>query len=130
MKLIHNIVCHGVFLLTSEACRLAEHFGIPLETSIAVMNAGNARSFVTEARFPNHVISGRFNGRSKVSNLAKDLRMASELAASARHPGSYAALTAGLLDAALKDGQGDTDFTTLYALLLDLERKLNSSQSA
>ena len=64
MKLIHNMICHTIFLATSEGCLLAESLGIPLETAIAVINAGNARSFVSEQRFPNHIISRTFDGRS------------------------------------------------------------------
>ena len=56
MKLIHNMICHTIFLATSEGCLLAERLGIPLETAIAVINAGNARSFVSEQRFPNHML--------------------------------------------------------------------------
>ena len=55
MKLIHNMICHTIFLATSEGCRLAERLGISLETAIAVINSGNARSFVSEQRFPDHV---------------------------------------------------------------------------
>ena len=73
MKLIHNMICHTIFLATSEGCRLAERLGIPLETAIAVINSGNARSFVSEKRFPDHVISRTFDGRSRTANLAKDL---------------------------------------------------------
>jgi 3-hydroxyisobutyrate dehydrogenase len=114
MKLIHNMICHTIFLATGEGCRLAESVGIPLEMAIAVINAGNARSFVSEQRFPNHIISGTFDGRSRTANLAKDLAMAADFARQADQPGSYAALTAGLLERAMQLGLGEQDFTTLY----------------
>ena len=68
MKLIHNMICHTIFLATSEGCRLAERIGIPLESAIAVINSGNARSFVSETRFPDHIISRTFDGRSPITN--------------------------------------------------------------
>jgi 3-hydroxyisobutyrate dehydrogenase len=114
MKLIHNMICHTIFLATSEGCRLAESLGIPLETAIAVINAGNARSFVSEQRFPNHIVSGTFDGRSRTANLAKDLAMAADFAREAGQPGRYAELTAGLLERAMQQGLGEQDFTTLY----------------
>ena len=120
MKLIHNMICHTIFLATSEGCRLAESLGIPLETAIAVINAGNARSFVSEQRFPNHIISRTFDGRSRTANLAKDLAMAADLAREAGQPGPYAALTAGLLDRAMQQGLGEQDFTTLYQHLAQI----------
>lgn len=80
LKLIHNMVVHTNFLAACEACRMAEDAGLDLTAVIDVFNAGNARSFITEQRFPNHILSGRFDGRSTVSNLAKDLAMAASYA--------------------------------------------------
>jgi 3-hydroxyisobutyrate dehydrogenase len=120
MKLVHNMICHTIFLATSEGCRLAERLGIPLETAIAVINAGNARSFVSEQRFPNHVIPRTFDGRSRMANLAKDLAMAAELAQQAGQPGAYSALAADILARAMQQGLGEQDFTTLYQHLEQL----------
>jgi hypothetical protein len=74
MKLIHNMICHTIFLATSEGCLLAERLGIPLETAIAVINAGNARSFVSEQRFPNHIIPRTFDGRSRTPTSPRTWR--------------------------------------------------------
>jgi 3-hydroxyisobutyrate dehydrogenase len=120
MKLIHNMICHTIFLATAEGCRLAESIGIPIETAIAVINAGNARSFVSEQRFPNHVIPRTFDGRSRTANLAKDLALAADFARRSGQPGAYAALTAGLLQRAMQQGLGEEDFTRLYDHLLSL----------
>jgi 3-hydroxyisobutyrate dehydrogenase len=120
MKLIHNMICHTIFLATAEGCRLAEKIGIPLETAIAVINAGNARSFVSEQRFPNHVISRSFDGRSRTANLAKDLALAADFARKEEQPGAYSALTAELLQRAIQQGLGEEDFTRLYEHLLSL----------
>jgi 3-hydroxyisobutyrate dehydrogenase len=114
MKLIHNMICHTIFLATSEGCRLAERLGISLETAIAVINSGNARSFVSEKRFPDHIISRTFDGRSRTANLAKDLKMAADLARQAGQSGPYSALAAELLQRAMQQGLGEEDFTTLY----------------
>ena len=114
MKLIHNMICHTIFLATSEGCRLAEHLGIPLETAVAVINSGNARSFVSEQRFPDHVVSRTFDGRSRTANLAKDLGMAADLARQAGQPSPYSTLAADILARAMQQGLGEQDFTTLY----------------
>ncbi|MCB5177423.1 NAD(P)-dependent oxidoreductase [Microvirga lenta] len=117
MKLVHNMICHTIFLATSEGCRVAEAAGIELADAVAVINAGNARSFISEARFPNHILSGTFDGRSAVTNLAKDLAMAVELEREVGLPAAYGPLTARLLARALEHGMGDQDFTTLYRAL-------------
>ena len=114
MKLVHNMICHTVFLATVEGCRAAEKAGVPLDRAVEVLNAGNARSFITERRFPDHIVSGSFDGRSHVGNLAKDLAMASDLFRQMDTPGAYAELTAALLASAMAQGLGGVDFTRLY----------------
>lgn len=114
MKLVHNMICHTIFLATAEGCRAAERAGIPLDRAVEVLNAGNARSFVSERRYPDHVVSGRFDGRSRVGNLGKDLGMAAELFAGLEQPSAYVTLTADLLAAADRLGMASEDFTRLY----------------
>ena len=120
LKLVHNMVLHTVFLATCEGCRVAERAGIDLAKAIEVFNAGNARSFVTEVRFPKHILSGTFDGRSTVSNLAKDLGMAARFAREMDVPALYGPLTAGLLQRAVDDGMGGEDFTLLYRRIEEL----------
>ena len=114
MKLVHNMICHTIFLATAEGCRAAQKAGIALEDAVAVLNAGNARSFVSERRFPDHIVSQSYDGRSSVSNLAKDLAMAETHFAELGQPAAYVALTAELLRRACDEGDPQADFTRLY----------------
>src|SRR4051812_25017907 len=126
IKLLHNMVCHTNFMVVAEAGRLAERAGIPLETAIRVFNAGNARSYISEQRFPNHILSGKFDGRSTVSNLAKDLAMADAFANKFGEANAYTALTAEILEKAIARGMGTQDFTRLYEVYEEL---VNSIQA-
>ena len=126
VKLLHNMVCHTNFLVVAEAGKLAEHAGIPLETAIKVFNAGNARSYISEQRFPNHILSGKFDGRSTVSNLAKDLAMADSFANEFGEANAYTHLTASILAKAMDAGMGAEDFTRLYAAY---EKLVNSDEN-
>ncbi len=82
LKLIHNMVLHPIFMANCEGGRMAETTGIRLEDMIAVFNAANARSFISEVRFPRHILSGTWDGRSRVYNLHKDVAMAGSPATS------------------------------------------------
>jgi 3-hydroxyisobutyrate dehydrogenase len=130
IKLLHNMVCHTNFMVVAEAGRLAERAGIPLETAIKVFNAGNARSYISEQRFPNHILSGKFDGRSTVSNLAKDLALADEFAKALGEANAYTALTARILAKAMEAGLGGEDFTRLYAVYEELVDSLNSAETS
>jgi 3-hydroxyisobutyrate dehydrogenase len=120
LKLVHNMVLHSVFLATCEGCRLAERAGISPDKVIEVLNAGNARSFITEIRFPRHILSGTFDGRSTVWNLAKDLKMAARFAREIGAPARYGPLASALLDKAVESGMGREDFTRLYQRIDEL----------
>ncbi len=114
LKLVHNMVLHSTFLATCEAVRAAARCGIDPATTIEVFNAGNARSFVTERRFPDHILSGRFDGRSYVGTLAKDLGMAARLMDELDLPAVYGRTTDRLLARAVDAGLAREDFTRLY----------------
>ena len=79
MKLFHNAVCHGNFLLLSEICIKGEKQGLDLGQMIDVFNCSNARSYISERRFPDHILSGTFDGKSTPSNLKKDLGLLEKL---------------------------------------------------
>ena len=112
LKLVHNMVLHTTFLATCEGCRVAERAGIDLEKAIEVFNAGNARSFITEVRFPKHILSDTFDGRSTVSNLAKDLGMAARFARGDGRAGALRpAHRRAAADSAVAEGMGGEDFT-------------------
>ena len=126
IKLLHNMVCHTNFMVVAEAGRLAERAGIPLETAIKVFNAGNARSYISEQRFPNHILSGKFDGRSTVSNLCQGSRDGGRRSRMQfGEANAYTALTANILAKAIDKGMAAEDFTRLYGMYEELVRSLD-----
>lgn len=114
MKLIHNMVLHTIFMATCEGGRMAETAGISLKDMIDVFNVSNARSFISEVRFPKHILSGKWDARSRVYNLRKDVSMAVGLAGDLNAKVPLATVTRDLLDAAISHGMTDTDFSRIY----------------
>jgi len=124
MKLVHNMILHSSFMATCEGLRLADRAGLDLDTAVAVLNAGNARSFVTEVRFPRDILSGTMNARSVVGNLEKDLGLAVGFATANGAPVPYGTMTHRLLAGALAQGQGKADFSQLFPLYEELATKM------
>jgi 3-hydroxyisobutyrate dehydrogenase len=114
MKLVHNMITHANFLALCEAAHLARRAGIALEDLIEVFNAGNARSFISERRFPDHILSDTWDGRSRVYNLDKDVGMAIALADKLGATVNIGRDALGYLHAAMDQGRGEDDFTLLY----------------
>jgi len=122
MKVVHNLITHTNFLACSEAGRLAEAAGIELADMIKVFNAGNARSFISERRFPDHILSETWDGRSRIFNLHKDVGMAVALSKEVGSPMKIGHQTLAWLQAAVDAEMEDEDFTRLYPALDHLER--------
>ncbi|RMF34292.1 MAG: NAD(P)-dependent oxidoreductase [Alphaproteobacteria bacterium] len=128
MKLVHNLILHSHFLAVCEGLGLAERAGLDVNRAVEVLNAGNARSFVTETRFPRDILGGRMNARSTIANLAKDLALATEFGEELGAPLPYARLTSGLLEGAVAAGRAGTDFAWLYPLFADLVRNMETPE--
>lgn len=120
MKLVHNMILHSNFLATCEGLRLAQRAGLDLNDAVEVLNAGNARSYVTEVRFPRDILSGTMMARSHIGNLEKDLGLAEAFAASLDARVPYGAMTRSVLAQALDLGHGSTDFSHLFPLYEEL----------
>ena len=126
LKLIHNMVCHTIFLATCEGGRMADAAGIKLADMITVFNAANARSYASEVRFPKHILSGNWDARSRVYNLHKDLSMAVELAHVLGANVPFGRITHELLEAANANGMAETDFSRLYERFDNIASELGS----
>ena len=123
MKVVHNLITHTNFLACSEAGRLAEAAGIELADMIKVFNAGNARSFISERRFPDHILSDTWDGRSRIFNLHKDVGMAIALSKELDSPMRIGYQTFAWIQAAVDAGMEEEDFTRLYPALEELVDK-------
>lgn len=120
MKLVHNLILHSSFMATCEGLRIAERAGLDLDQAVEVLNAGNARSFVTEVRFPRDILSGTMMARSRIANLEKDLGLAQDFAAGLDGTAPYTELTRALLAQAVSSGHAETDFSWLFPLYENL----------
>ena len=120
MKLVHNLILHSSFMATCEGLSLAQRAGLDVVAATQVLNAGNARSFVTEVRFPRDILSGTMNARSRISNLEKDMALARDFASDLNGPAPYTAMTQALLSTACEQGDAERDFSWLFDMFSDL----------
>jgi 3-hydroxyisobutyrate dehydrogenase len=130
MKLIHNMVCHTIYLSTCEGGRMAEAAGIDLADMIAVFNVSNARSYASEVRFPAHILSGKWDARSRVYNLRKDLSMAVGLAGSLKAEVPLGTVVRDFLNAAIAQGMTDIDYSHLYERFDEIVAAIGDGEKA
>ena len=115
MKLLHNSVCHSIFLINCEILNIAKLYGINDTDVIDVFNKSNARSYISESRFPNNILNGKFNGKSSIKNLKKDLKMMNLILKKSKSKKNYTELSNEILSKI--DNKLDMkDFTNIYKM--------------
>ena len=115
MKLLHNSVCHSIFLINCEILNIAKSYGIADTNVINVFNKSNARSYISENRFPNNILNGKFNGKSSIKNLKKDLNMMNLILKNSKSKKKYTELSNEILSK-IDDKLNMKDFTNIYKM--------------
>ena len=115
MKLLHNSVCHSIFLINCEILNIAKSYGITDTDVIDVFNKSNARSYISENRFPNNILNGKFNGKSTIKNLKKDLKMMNSILKNSKSKKKYTELSNEILSK-IDDKLNMEDFTNIYKI--------------
>ncbi len=115
MKLLHNSVCHSIFLINCEILNIAKSYGIADTNVIDVFNKSNARSYISERRFPNNILNGKFNGKSSIKNLKKDLKMMNIILKNSKSKKNYTELSNEILSN-IDDIFNMKDFTHIYKM--------------
>ena len=115
MKLLHNSVCHSIFLINCEILNIAKSYGITDTDVIDVFNKSNARSYISENRFPNNILNGKFNGKSTIKNLKKDLKMMNSILKNSKSKKKYTELSNEILSK-IDDKLNMEDFTNIYKM--------------
>lgn len=89
MKALNNYLSAAALATTAEALMAGERFGIDPRTMIEILNGSTGRNTATEQKYPAYVLTGTFNSGFALGLMAKDLRIALDLA---RAVGTPAAL--------------------------------------
>ena len=122
MKLLHNSVCHGIFMMMCEVGNLAEEAGISIDDLIKTFNCSNARSYISQERFPKHILNGKYDGKSLIKNLQKDLNMIKKFSNTKKTSNNYITMTDNLLST-FDANFANNDFTEIYKLWNENIRK-------
>jgi 3-hydroxyisobutyrate dehydrogenase len=80
MKALNNFLAGTSFAAVSEAVRVGRTFGLDPEVMIDVINVSTGRSFPTDLVMKQHVLSGTFATGFALGLLAKDVKIAADLA--------------------------------------------------
>jgi 3-hydroxyisobutyrate dehydrogenase len=86
MKSMNNFLSAANLAIAAEAVIAGQRFGLDPKTMIDIFNASTGRNTGTDSKFPNNVLPRTFNSGFALGLMAKDLRLALEVANSTNAP--------------------------------------------
>ncbi|MGO1545265.1 MAG: NAD(P)-dependent oxidoreductase [Gulosibacter sp.] len=78
-KALNNLLSATNLLAAAEIITAANSFGIQPDTMVEVINASTGRSQATEVKYPNSILTGRFDAGFAFDLMLKDLGIAAQL---------------------------------------------------
>jgi 3-hydroxyisobutyrate dehydrogenase len=123
MKALNNFIAGAGFAAVCEAMLAGRRFGLDPTTMIDVLNASSGRSWVTELVMKEQVIEGRHSSGFALGLLAKDVKIAADLAAAMHLDAPLMRLVSERwLEARDELGYGRDNTEAILAWDADLER--------
>ena len=117
IKITNNFLSTAGAVLTAEALRLAEHFGVTAETALSVINETIASNGHCKVHFPNKVLNGDVSPGFAIKHARKDINIANNVMKREGFPSFTAPGVLAAYDAALASGHGDNDWSDLYNVI-------------
>ena len=114
MKALNNFVAGTGFIAVAEAVLVGKRFGLDPDVMIDVMNVSTGKNFNTENVVKQHVISGAFASGFALGLLAKDVKIAADLASAIDVDSPLTRLSSALLGEARDRVGGEKDHTLAY----------------
>ena len=117
MKALNNLVSAGGLWIASEALLIGERFGLSPERIVDILNASTGRNNSTENKFKQHILSRSFASGFSLGLMAKDLRVAADLAAATGQASPLTRLCTELWNEAESKLGGSQDHTAIVKVL-------------
>lgn len=121
MKALNNYVSAAGLIAACEALIVGRSFGLAPGTIVDVLNASTGRNNSTEVKLKPFIVTEAFNSGFSFALMAKDLRIAADLAAHLKLGIPQIANVAALWERARGALKPDADHTEIYRFLADLD---------
>lgn len=79
VKALNNLMSAAHLWASSEALLAARRFGLKVTTALKVINTSSGRSGSTENKWPNFVLTGRYDSGFALGLMSKDVKIALDL---------------------------------------------------
>lgn len=122
MKALNNFVSAAGLVAACEALLVGRSFGLSPETIVDVLNASTGRNNSTEVKMKPFVISEAFNSGFSLALMAKDLRIAADLADHLKLGAREMSFVADFWERARESLPAGADHTAIYQFIASTAR--------
>jgi 3-hydroxyisobutyrate dehydrogenase len=123
VKALNNLMSAAHLLLSSEALIAGQRFGLDPAVMLDIINASSGRSGSTENKWPNYVLTEKYDAGFAIRLMIKDIRLALSIEHATGVPSVVSEAVAAGWEAALADLPPDADHTSIARWLGEREAK-------
>lgn len=122
MKALNNLISATTMAVTAECIAIGVKYGIDPGKFIEIINRSTGRSHTSEEKFPQQILTRKFNGGFALDLMVKDMGIAMQLADEWKTPVPVASAAYQIWKQACLNSKPEEDHTTF---IKEIERNLN-----
>jgi 3-hydroxyisobutyrate dehydrogenase len=119
VKALNNLMSAAHLLASSEALIAGRRFGLDPAVMLEIINGSSGRSASTENKWPNYILSEKYDAGFSVRLMVKDLNLALSIEHATGVPSAASEAVVATWEAALADLPPDSDHTAIARWLAD-----------
>jgi 3-hydroxyisobutyrate dehydrogenase len=117
VKALNNLMSAAHLLASSEALIAGQRFGLDPGVMLEIINGSSGRSASTENKWPNYILTGKYDTGFSMRLLVKDIKLALAIEHATGVPAAAAEAVVAAWEAALASLPPDTDHTAIASWL-------------
>ena len=118
VKALNNLMSAAHLVVSSEALIAGRRFGLDPAVMLEIVNGSSGRSGSTENKWPNYVLTEKFDAGFSIRLMVKDMRLALGIERATGTPSAVSEAVLAAWEAALGDLPGDADHTEIARWLM------------
>ena len=119
IKALNNLMSAAHLLASSEALIAGRRFGLDPAVMLEIVNGASGRSGSTENKWPNYVLTEKYDAGFSIRLMVKDVKLALSIEHATGVPSAASEAVVATWEAALADLPPDADHTAIARWLAD-----------
>lgn len=119
VKALNNLMSAAHLLASSEALIAGRRFGLDPAVMLEIVNGASGRSGSTENKWPNYVLTEKYDAGFSIRLMVKDVKLALSIEHATGVPSAASEAVVATWEAALADLPADADHTAIARWLAD-----------